>query len=205
MGLEAKINSLEHSLDKEKELRKEGDIKVSKLTEDFKKSKEELDTLFSKNHDNLINVEEEVAKLKKENEKLKSEIIELADENAALQNDQFEQLEQEQNWKKEKDQLNLEAELLRNTQKFLNDKTEKVKKELKDESERVKQLNILNKMVTAENEWLKTNLKNSQDDYEKELENMKKELLDEKEKMRNQATWKFWKNADKQIQDHKNL
>merc|ERR1712179_760455 len=219
--LEAKINSLEHSLDKEKELRKEGDIKVSKLTEDFKKSKEELDTLFSKNHDNLINVEEEVAKLKeeneklkseiidhdnlinveeevaklkKENEKLKSEIIELADENAALQNDQFEQLEQEQNWKKEKDQLNLEAELLRNTQKFLNDKTEKVK-----------QLNILNKMVTAENEWLKTNLKNSQDDYEKELENMKKELLDEKEKMRNQATWKFWKNADKQIQDHKNL
>merc|ERR1712179_235278 len=140
--LEAKINSLEHSLDKEKELRKEGDIKVSKLTEDFKKSKEELDTLFSKNHDNLINVEEEVAKLKEENEKLKSEIIELADENAALQNDQFEQLEQEQNWKKEKDQLNLEAELLRNTQKFLNDKTEKVKKELKDESERVKQLNI---------------------------------------------------------------
>merc|ERR1712179_511903 len=161
--LEAKINSLEHSLDKEKELRKEGDIKVSKLTEDFKKSKEELDTLFSKNHDNLINVEEEVAKLKEENEKLKSEIIDLADENAALQNDQFEQLEQEQNWEKEKDQLNLEAELLRNTQKFLNDKTEKVKKELKDESERVKQLNILNKMVTAENEWLKTNLKNSQD------------------------------------------
>merc|ERR1711909_209516 len=97
----------------------------------------------------------------------------------------------EQNWKKEKDQLNLEAELLRSTQKFLNDKTEKVKKELKDESERVKQLNILNKMVTAENEWLKTNLKNSQDDYEKELENMKKELLDEKEKMRNQEqNWK---------------
>merc|ERR1712179_466797 len=100
MGLEAKINSLEHSLDKEKELRKEGDSKVSKLTEDFKKSKEELDTLFSKNHNNLVNAEEEVAKLTEENEKLKSEITELADENAALQNDQLEQLEQEQNWKK---------------------------------------------------------------------------------------------------------
>ena len=65
-------------------------------------------------------------------------------------------------------------------------------------------MNTLNKIITAENEWLKTNLKDSQDDYEKELENMKKELLDEKEKMRNQATWKFWKNADKQIQDPKN-
>ena len=161
--------------------------------------------MFSKNHDNLINVEEEVAKLKEENEKLKSEITELADENAALQNDQLEQLEQEQNWKKEQDQLNLETVLLlRNTQKFLNDITEKVKKELKDESEKVKQLNILNKMVTAENEWLKTNLKDSHDDYEKELENMKKELMDEKEKMKNQAIWKFWKNTEKPIQDPKN-
>merc|ERR1712179_548528 len=196
MGLEAKINSLEHSLDKEKELRKEGDIKVSKLTEDFKKSKVELDTLFSKNHDNLINVEEEVAKLKEENEKLKSEIID---------HDNLINVEEEvAKLKKEKDQLNLEAELLRNTQKFLNDKTEKVKKELKDESERVKQLNILNKMVTAENEWLKTNLKDSHDDYEKELENMKKELMDENEKLRNQAIWKFWKNTEKPIQDPKN-
>merc|ERR1712002_680296 len=186
-----------------KVLREEGDLKVAELTEDLKKAKEELEILSSKDqqHDNLVNVEEEVVMLKEENEKLKSDNVALADENAELQNDQFELLEQEQTWRKEKSQLNLEAELLRNTQKFLNDKTEKVKKELKDESERVKQLNILNKMVTAENEWLKTNLKDSRYDYEKELEGMKKELMEEREKMKNQATWKFWKNTDKQIQD----
>ena len=36
-------------------------------------SKRELDTLCSKKHDNLVNAEEEVAKLKQENEKLKSD------------------------------------------------------------------------------------------------------------------------------------
>ena len=188
----AKINSLEQSLDNERELREKGEIKASESTQDLEKTREELEILSL----NLNAGEEEVAILKKENEKLKSDNTALADENAELQNDQFEQLELEQNWRKEKSQLNLEVELLRNNHKMLDDKTEKVKKELKDESERVKQLNILNKMVTAENQWLKTNLKDSHDDYEKQLEDMKKELMDEKEKMKNQANWKFWKNKE---------
>ena len=79
----AKINSLEQSLDKERELREKGEIKASELTKDLEKTKEELELLSL----NLNAGEEEVALLKKENEKLKSDNTALADENAQLQND----------------------------------------------------------------------------------------------------------------------
>ena len=62
--------------------------------------------------------------------------------------------------------------------------------ELKNESERVRQLNIQNKMVMAENQWLKISLKQSQDEYLEDMEKMMKDL--ENEKMKNMTSWKLW-------------
>ena len=105
-----------------------------------------------------------------------------------------EYLEEEQKWRKEMSQLSLEKQLLLNEQKLANDKNEddmkKVLVELKDESERVRQLHIQNKMIMAENQWLKSNLKSSYEGYQEHLEKMTKEL--EKEKRRNQTPWKLW-------------
>ena len=103
-------------------------------------------------------------------------------------------LEEEQKWRKEMSQLSLEKQLLLNEQKLTNDKNEeemkKVLVELKNESERVRQLNIQNKMMMAENQWLKSNLKSSYEGYQEHLEKMTKEL--EKEKMKIQTHWKLW-------------
>ena len=105
--------------------------------------------------------------------------------------------EKEQSWRKEMSQLSLDNQILQNNQKMLNDEhekeMEKIKKELNDESERVRQLNIYTKMVTAENEWLKNNLEVNEDDNEEDMKNRKKELLNEKEKTKSLASWKFWK------------
>jgi len=129
--LKAKINSLEESLDKEKELRKDGDVKAGQLTKDFEKS----------------------------------------------------------NLRQEMEQLDLENQLLVINRKFMNIKNEKMKKELKAQCERVKNLN---KVISAENQLPKTNPKLSHDD-EKHVRKMKKELVDERQKMKSQVTWKFWK------------
>ena len=96
--------------------------------------------------------------------------------------------------KDEISRLNLQNQALLNEQKMTNDKNEedmkKLEMELKDESERVRQLNIQNKMVMAENQWLKISLKQSQDEYLEDMEKMMKDL--EKEKIRNMASWKLW-------------
>jgi len=185
---EAKINSLEDSLNKEKELREESEAKSCKLSQDLENSRLEQETLSSKHHENLIDILQKLAKLNLENEKLKFDNMELAAENTDWKYIQGEQLDKELKWKKEKRQLHLENQLLLNNHRFMSDKNEKVKKALGDEVERVKQLNILNKMVTAENEWFKTSL----NDYEKDFENMKKEL----EMTKSQITFKFWKRKD---------
>ena len=84
-----------------------------------------------------------------------------------------EYLEEKQKWRKEMSWLSLEKQLLLNEQKLANDKNEddmkKVLVELKDESERVRQLNIQNKMMMAENQWLKSNLKSSHEGYQEHL------------------------------------
>ena len=138
---------MEDSLTKEKELRKDGDVKADKLIQDFEKSKDDLKTLSSIYH------------------------------------------AKEYNLRKELGQLDLENQLLMINQKFMNIKSEKMKK-LKVQCEKVKHLN---KIISAENQLLKNNLKLSHDDYEKHGE--KKELINEKEKIRNQVTWKFWKHG----------
>ena len=146
--LKAKINSLEDSLDKEKQLRKKGDVKAGKLIQELEKSNDELETLPSLNPN------------------------------------------KEDNLRKELGQLDLEIQLLVINQKFMNIKNEKMKKELKVQCERVKPLN---KILSAENQLLKTNLKLSHDDNEKHVLKTKKELVDEKEKIKSQVSWKFWK------------
>ena len=54
----------------------------------------------------------------------------------------------------------------------------------------MRQLNIQNKMVMAENQWLKITLKHNQDEYLEDMEKMMKDL--EKEKIRNMTSWKLW-------------
>merc|ERR1719233_2770268 len=68
--------------------------------------------------------------------------------------------------KNEIGQLKFAKQVFLNEQKLTNDRHEedlkKLEMELKNESERVRQLNIQNKMVIAENQWLKNSLKQSQ-------------------------------------------
>merc|ERR1711936_332585 len=94
--------------------------------------------------------------------------------------------------KEEIGQLNFEKQVLLDEQKLTNDKHEedmkKLEMEFNNESERVKQLNIQNKMIMAENQWLKTSLKQSHDEYSKDMEKIMKDL--EEEKMKH--TWKLW-------------
>ena len=96
--------------------------------------------------------------------------------------------------KEEISRLNLQYQALLNEQKLTNDKNEeemkKLEMDLRDESERVRQLNIQNKMMMAENQWLKISLKQSQDEYLEDMEKMMKDL--EKEKMKNMTSWKLW-------------
>merc|ERR1711909_179681 len=187
---EAKIDALENTLAKEQELREEGEG-------DLSKTKEELEALSSKYQENLVNIEAEVAKLMEEKDKLKSANLELAAENIQLKTDQD---EKEQTWRREMSQLSLDNQLLQNNLKMLNEKNEKemekLKKELKDESERVKQLNIHTKMVTAENEWLKKNLNTTEENHEEDRKIRKNDLLSDKEKTKNQTSWKFWKPSE---------
>merc|ERR1711909_220466 len=187
---EAKIDALENTLAKEQELRQEGEG-------DLRKAKEELEALSSKYQENLVNIEAEVAKLMEEKDKLKSANLELAAENIQLKTDQD---EKEQTWRREMSQLSLDNQLLQNNLKMLNEKNEKemekLKKELKDESERVKQLNIHTKMVTAENEWLKKNLNTTEENHEEDRKIRKNDLLSDKEKTKNQTSWKFWKPSE---------
>merc|ERR1711936_348632 len=186
---EAKIDALENTLAKEQELREEGEG-------DLRKAKEELEALSSKYQENLVNIEAEVAKLMEEKDKLKSANLELAAENIQLKTDQD---EKEQTWRREMSQLSLDNQLLQNNLKMLNEKNEKemekLKKELKDESERVKQLNIHTKMVTAENEWLKKNLNTTEENHEEDRKT-KNDLLSDKEKTKNLTSWKFWKPSE---------
>merc|ERR1712055_720220 len=186
---EAKIDALENTLAKEQELRQEGEG-------DLRKAKEELEALSSKYQENLVNIEAEVAKLMEEKDKLKSANLELAAENIQLKTDQD---EKEQTWRREMSQLSLDNQLLQNNLKMLNEKNEKevekVKKELKDESERVKQLNIHTKMVTAENEWLKKNLNTTEENHEEDRKT-KNDPLSDKEKTKNLTSWKFWKPSE---------
>ena len=74
---EAKIDTLENTLANEQELREEG-------VGDLKKTKEELESLSSNYHDNLVNFEAKVATLMEEKEKLKSENLELAAKNVSM-------------------------------------------------------------------------------------------------------------------------
>jgi len=172
---ETQINFLEESLSKEKKLRK-----------DLEKSKNELKT------SNSI-LQYKVAKLKEEYEELQAEIIDLAVENSEWRNNQEHQLEKEQNLSKEISQLSLINQLLLDKQKMMFEKNEEdlemVKKELKDESDKVKELNIMNKTITAENECLQTNLKLAYEDFE----TVKNEVLDEKERMMNPIVRRFWR------------
>ena len=96
--------------------------------------------------------------------------------------------------KDEISRLNLQNNALLNELKLANDKNEEEMKnmemELRDESERVRQLNIQNKMMMAENQWLKISLKQSQDEYLEDMEKLMKDL--EKEKMKNMTSWKLW-------------
>ena len=112
---------------------------------------------------------------------------------AELKKYQEDQLGKEEIMRREMSQLSLENQLLENNLKMTNETNEedleRVMKELDVEKERVKQLNIENKMIAAENQWLKDSLKVSYDDYEEELEKMKKEL-------KNVTSWKFWKHTE---------
>merc|ERR1712179_52449 len=173
---------------------------IARLTRIIAKKKlveEELEALSSKYQENLVNIEAEVAKLMEEKDKLKSANLELAAENIQLKTDQD---EKEQTWRREMSQLSLDNQLLQNNLKMLNEKNEKemekLKKELKDESERVKQLNIHTKMVTAENEWLKKNLNTTEENHEEDRKIRKNDLLSDKEKTKNQTSWKFWKPSE---------
>merc|ERR1712122_360091 len=97
--------------------------------------------------------------------------------------------DKEHNLRKELGQLDLENQLLVINQKFMNIKNEKMDKELKVQ----KKVKHLNKIISAENQLLKTNLKLSHDANEKHSE--KKELINEKEKIKNPVSWKFWKHG----------
>ena len=171
----AKINFLEKSLNKEKALRK-----------DFEKSKYELET-------STFMLQDKVAKLNEEYEELESENIDLAVENSEWKNNQEHQLEKEQNLSKEISQLSIINQLLLDKQKLMFEKNEedleKITKELKNESDKVEELSILNKTITAENEWLQTNLKLAYQDFE----TVKNEVLEEKERMMNPIIRRFWK------------
>merc|ERR1712179_205725 len=89
-------------------------------------------------------------------------------------------------------QLSFEKEVLLNEQKLTNDKHEedmkKLEMELKNESERVRQLGIQTKMIMAENQWLINSLEQTHDEYLKDREKMVKDLA--KEKMR--TSFKLW-------------
>ena len=96
--------------------------------------------------------------------------------------------------KDEISRLNFQNQALLNELKLINNKDEedmkKMEMELKNESERVRQLNIQNKMMMAENQWLKSSLKQSQDEYLEDMEKMMKDL--ENKKMKNMTSWKLW-------------
>jgi len=187
---EAKIDTLENTLAKEQELREEREG-------DLRNTKEELEALSSNYQETLVEIEAKVAKFMEEKDKLKSDNLELVAENIQLKNAQD---EKEQSWRREMSQLSLDNQILQNNQKMLNDENEKemekVKKELKDESERVRQLNIHTKMVIAENEWLKNNLNVTEEVKEEDMKMRKNDLLSEKEKTKNMTSWKFWKPSE---------
>jgi len=187
---EAKIDTLENTLAKEQELRE-------KSEGDLRNTQEELEALSSNHQETLVQIEAKVAELIEEKDKLKSDNLELVADNIQLKNVQD---EKEQSWRREMSQLSLDNQILQNNQKMLNDKNEKemekVKKELKDESERVRQLNIHTKMVTAENEWLKNNLNVTEEVNDEDLQMRKNDVVSDKEKTKNLTSWKFWKPSE---------
>ena len=72
MKFESQISILENSLGREKKLRKEGEVKALKLSQELEKSMDEQENLTSNYHVNLTHTEAKVTELIKENEKLKT-------------------------------------------------------------------------------------------------------------------------------------
>jgi len=171
INFESKIDSLEIALAKEKQRREDGDVKAWKLSQDLEKSKSEHENMAVKYHDNLINIEEKVTRLQEENQKLKSENFNFVVENGDLKKSQEDQLDLEQNLRKEMDQLNLENQWLISNVKQGNSKVmmlvkdddeevEKVKKELREEKEKVMNLTCWkSQLVEKNNKILAENLR----------------------------------------------
>jgi len=159
---ESKIDSLEIALAKEKQRREDGDVKAWKLSEDLEKSKSEHENMAAKYHDNLINIEEKVTRLREENEKLKSENFKFVIENGDLKKSKEDHLDVEQNLRKEMSQLNLEnqwlickmkqgeskAVMVRNDDE---EDVEKLRKELRQEKEKVINLTCWKSQLVEKN------------------------------------------------------
>jgi len=165
---ESKIESLEAALAKEKERKETAEVKVWKMSQEIENSEKELENLSLKYHDNLNSIEKKVLKLKDHNEKLETENFEYVVENGNVKKSHDEQLDIEQELKKEISRLNLENQWLINNQKSQKDTMEstddvdeddedmeKMKKELIDEKEKVKNLTSWKSQLAEKNKELK--------------------------------------------------
>jgi len=165
---ESKIESLEAALAKEKERKETAEVKVWKMSQEIENSEKELENLSLKYHDNLNSIEKKVLKLKDHNEKLETENFEYVVENGNVKKSHDEQLDIEQELKKEISRLNLENQWLINNQKSQKDTMEstddvdeddedmeKMKKELRDEKEKVKNLTSWKSQLAEKNKELK--------------------------------------------------
>jgi len=171
INFESKIDSLEIALAKEKQRREDCDVKAWKLSQDLEKSTSDHEKMAAKYHDNLINIEEKVTRLREENEKLKSENFNFVIENGDLKKSREDQLDIDQNLRKEMSQLNLENQWLINNVKQGRSKVvmvgnddeedvEKVKKELREEKEKVMNLTCWkSQLVEKNNKILAENLR----------------------------------------------
>eukprot|EP00092_Neocalanus_flemingeri_P005056 GFUD01005436.1.p1 GENE.GFUD01005436.1~~GFUD01005436.1.p1 ORF type:complete len:507 (+),score=184.69 GFUD01005436.1:185-1705(+) len=166
---ESMINCLQNDIAQEKEQREDGELRIETLLQELGQKERELKGLTNQFTENQNTLEkknkEKVIKLKKQNENLTAENFEYVVENEELKKNLNEQLEREKKITKEMSQLKVENQWLINNQKDTagkSDKTdvkeeelESLKKELKEEMEKVKNLTSWKSQLMEKNKELK--------------------------------------------------
>jgi len=167
--LETTIDCLQSDLAQEKEAREEGEGQIVKLSQELERAELELKSLRNQFKDNQIAVDkknkENIIKLKEQNENLTAENFEYAVENNELKKKVNEQLEREKKIRSDIGQLKVENQWLINNQKNSSGNTDRIdvkegeldalKKELKEEKEKVKNLTTWKSQLTEKNKELK--------------------------------------------------
>merc|ERR1719483_972855 len=167
--LETTIDCLQSDLAQEKEAREEGEGQIVKLSQELERTEQELKSLRNQFKDNQIAVDkknkENIIKLKEQNENLTAENFEYAVENNELKKKVNEQLERKKKIRTDIGQLKVENQWLINNQKNSSGNTDRIdvkegeldalKKELKEEKEKVKNLTTWKSQLTEKNKELK--------------------------------------------------